>query len=135
MADDRAVAAHPDAGLSPSEVVELEARLRVERERLLSALSGHRRAAHETGRVFADEVDAAIHERHVADLADTTERQRRRLEDVEAALRKLADGTYGLCEATDEPIGRARLGATPWARYGVAHQEVLERMREGRREK
>ncbi|HJL18236.1 MAG TPA: TraR/DksA family transcriptional regulator [Sandaracinaceae bacterium LLY-WYZ-13_1] len=127
MADESAVAAHPDAGLSPREVAELHQRLLAEHERLRTALTGHRREAHETGRVFADEADAAIHERHVADLADATERRRRMLEDVEAALGKLADGTYGLCEATDEPIGRARLRVTPWARYAVAYQELVER--------
>jgi DnaK suppressor protein len=37
------------------------------------------------------------------------------LADVERALEKLADGTYGICDACGEPIGEERLEAIPWA--------------------
>ena len=42
------------------------------------------------------------------------------LEDVEAALAQLADGTYGTCERCHEPIGAARLEAKPAARRCIA---------------
>jgi DnaK suppressor protein len=35
--------------------------------------------------------------------------------DVERALAKLEDGTYGLCDVCGEPIGDGRLEALPWA--------------------
>jgi DnaK suppressor protein len=35
--------------------------------------------------------------------------------DVERALAKLEDGTYGLCDVCGEPIGEGRLEALPWA--------------------
>jgi RNA polymerase-binding transcription factor DksA len=38
------------------------------------------------------------------------------LADVERALRKLDDGTYGLCERCGNPIGEDRLEAIPWTR-------------------
>jgi len=44
------------------------------------------------------------------------------LGDVELALRKLDDGSYGVCEICGEPIGAARLSAIPWARLCIADQ-------------
>jgi DnaK suppressor protein len=38
-----------------------------------------------------------------------------KLRDVERALAKLDDGTYGTCDECGEPIGDARLEAIPWA--------------------
>ena len=56
---------------------------------------------------------------------------RRRLAEVEAALGRIQDGTYGRCEACGTPIQRPRLDALPTARLRVECQERLERrMRE-----
>jgi DnaK suppressor protein len=46
------------------------------------------------------------------------------LDDVDAALRRLDDGTYGRCEACGQPIGEQRLAAFPAARYCGHHQHV-----------
>ncbi len=37
--------------------------------------------------------------------------------EIEAALRRIERGTYGVCEMTGEPIPEARLEAIPWARF------------------
>ena len=37
------------------------------------------------------------------------------LADVERALAKLAEGTYGLCDRCGQPVGEGRLEALPWA--------------------
>lgn len=39
------------------------------------------------------------------------------LREVNDAIRRLEQGTYGRCEATGKPIARSRLRATPWRRY------------------
>ncbi|MHC4473412.1 MAG: TraR/DksA family transcriptional regulator [Planctomycetota bacterium] len=44
------------------------------------------------------------------------ERQNGTLREVNAAIRRLEDGTYGICEVTGKPIGKARLSAIPYAR-------------------
>jgi len=54
------------------------------------------------------------------------EQVRDELDDVDAALRRLDDGTYGLCEACGQPIGEERLAALPAARYCIEHQEAAE---------
>jgi DnaK suppressor protein len=43
------------------------------------------------------------------------------LSDVDTALRKLAEGSYGLCEVCGEPIGEGRLEVRPWAVRCVEH--------------
>ena len=43
------------------------------------------------------------------------ERSRAELEKVEAALRRLDDGTYGTCASCGNPIAPERLEAIPWA--------------------
>ncbi len=49
------------------------------------------------------------------------------LYEIEAALRRIEKGTYGICELTGKPIPKARLDAIPWARYTVEAQAQLER--------
>lgn len=121
------VAAHPDAELSESVVRNLHERLLAERARLQGLLATSREERVASGRGFADEADAAYHATTVADIVHVAEGRAQRLADVDAALAKLAEGTYGLCEETEEPIGLPRLEIAPWARYAVAHQEHLER--------
>ena len=41
------------------------------------------------------------------------------LAEIDAALERLRRGTYGLCEATGEPIAHARLRAVPWTRFSA----------------
>ncbi len=43
------------------------------------------------------------------------------LEEVERALAKLDDGSYGTCESCQQPISPARLEAMPSARFCIDH--------------
>lgn len=45
--------------------------------------------------------------------------ERELLGEIDAALTRIDDGTYGVCEETGEPIGLARLEAKPWARLCI----------------
>ena len=49
------------------------------------------------------------------------------LYEIDEALRRIDDGTYGICEMSGEPIERARLKALPHARYSVTAQSEMER--------
>ncbi len=55
----------------------------------------------------------AFERQQVAALLD---RARRRLADVEAAIRAVEAGVYGVCESCGRPIGTERLAARPAAR-------------------
>lgn len=54
------------------------------------------------------------------------------LREIDAALTKFDEGSYGTCEGTGEQIERRRLEARPWTRYSVAYKEQLEREKKGR---
>ena len=55
----------------------------------------------------------AFERQHVVALAQAT---REHLADIDAALARLADGSYGICRACGQPIGAERLAARPAAR-------------------
>jgi DnaK suppressor protein len=64
------------------------------------------------------------------ELDATLEQQfERELEDVNRALEKIEEGTYGLSDDTGEPISRERLEAIPEAIYTVEGQKRRERER------
>ncbi len=48
------------------------------------------------------------------------------LYEIDAALSRIRNGTYGLCELTGEPIEPQRLKAIPWARFSAKAQAHLE---------
>jgi DnaK suppressor protein len=45
------------------------------------------------------------------------EGERAILREIDEALERIRQGTYGVCLATGRPIGKARLKAKPWAKY------------------
>lgn len=49
------------------------------------------------------------------------------LYEIDEAIRRVDAGTYGVCEASGEPIERERLKVLPFARYSVAAQAEIER--------
>lgn len=65
---------------------------------------------------FNREADLSILEQVQAELAD-----------VEHALRRLDEGTYGTCEACGRPIDDARLQAVPATRFCLEDQAMAER--------
>lgn len=54
-------------------------------------------------------------------------RSRKLVEKIDAALRRLKDGTFGYCVETSEPIGLKRLIARPIATLSIEAQEKHER--------
>lgn len=55
------------------------------------------------------------------------DRQRKLIAKIDAALKRIDDGSYGYCEETGEPIGLKRLDARPIATLSVEAQERHER--------
>ncbi len=52
--------------------------------------------------------------------------ERKLLYEIDAALGRVEEGTFGLCQGTGKPIRRARLEAKPWARYCVEYARLIE---------
>jgi DnaK suppressor protein len=74
---------------------------------------------------------------HMADLgSDNYEQEfalglmdseRKLLREIDEALERIEQKTYGICLGTGEPIRRARLEAQPWAKYSVEYARKLEK--------
>jgi DnaK suppressor protein len=60
----------------------------------------------------------------VLGLVDT---ERKILEDIDRALNKIKEGTYGVCEGTGQTISKARLEANPYARYCIEYARKIEK--------
>jgi DnaK suppressor protein len=118
--------------LSADQVAELRAMLESRRAELATAIDGRREDERSEGREVGDEMDDANTEGVTAMASKLLERDVNLLREIDRALVKLKEGTYGLCEGTGEPIGFSRLKLRPWARYSVEYQEELERAERGR---
>ena len=64
----------------------------------------------------------------------TRDRDRKLIAKIDAALSRIADGSYGYCEETNEKISLKRLEARPIATLGLEAQELHERMEKTHRD-
>ncbi len=55
------------------------------------------------------------------------EKERVLLREINQALAKIQDGSYGTCEGTGKPINKMRLEAQPWARFSIEYARQMER--------
>ncbi len=55
------------------------------------------------------------------------ESERALLAEIDEALGRIEDGTYGICLGTDQPISKARLRARPWAKYTIEYTRMIEK--------
>jgi DnaK suppressor protein len=105
-----------------------------ERERLQQAS----RAVHHDGSLVEETGDLAIGSGdHIADSASETylreldegleENAEHVLAEIDDALERIDDGTYGLCASCGGPIGLERLEAVPYARLCIDDKRALER--------
>ena len=76
----------------------------------------------------ADLTDRASVETDRALELRTRDRARKLISKIDQALERLANGTYGYCEDSGEPIGLRRLEARPIATLTIEAQERHERM-------
>jgi DnaK suppressor protein len=56
----------------------------------------------------------------------TLDRHSRLLREVKAAMARIEDGNYGVCESCEEAITPRRLDAVPWARFCVQCQDRMD---------
>jgi DnaK suppressor protein len=107
--------------------------LESERDRLNHA----REAVHHDGSLLEETGDLAIGSGdHIADSASETymreldegleENAGHILAEIEAALARIEDGTYGLCSTCGKPIAAERLEAVPYATLCIDDKRALE---------
>lgn len=77
--------------------------------------------------LVADPADrATVEEEHALELR-VRDRERKLLKKIDEALGRIAEGDYGWCEETGDPIGIGRLLARPTATLSIDAQERRER--------
>jgi DnaK suppressor protein len=116
--------------LSKSEIARFKKRLEEMREKLNSTLK------QSTAEVKKPD-EATGYSQHQADQGtddfdrkinlELTSQEFTLLRQIERALEKINDGTYGICDISGEEISKARLEAMPYALTTVKAQEKLER--------
>ncbi len=75
----------------------------------------------------ADIIDVACHEINQALELRTRDRERKLINKIDEAIRRIEEGSYGYCEETGEPISLRRLEARPIATMTIEAQERHER--------
>lgn len=86
-----------------------------------------------------DSGDLSSYGQHMADAGtDTFDRdfalslvssEQEALTEIDAAIKRIHDGSYGICEITQKPIAKERLLAVPFTRYSAEAQKDLEKNR------
>jgi DnaK suppressor protein len=75
-----------------------------------------------------DEIDQTVQQLEEHTFLVNQDRLRLQLIEIEMALSRIENGTYGICEETDEPIEIDRLLAVPWTRLSIEGAEIREAM-------
>lgn len=73
-----------------------------------------------------DEVDQTVAQLAENHFLISQERMRTQLIEIDQALSRIENGTYGICEETEEPIEVDRLFAVPWTRLSIEGAEIQE---------
>ncbi len=76
-----------------------------------------------------DEGDQSVAHIEEHSFLVSQERMRNQLLEIEMALARIEQGTFGVCEETEEPIEAERLLAIPWTRLSIEGAELREAVR------
>lgn len=117
--------------LSKEQIAGFEAQLQQERAAALGSVQEEIRQTGDPDDASLEKIPNDTGDRSEMDReTDTTismaQRHATELEEIDAALGRIAKGSYGECEKCGGDIGAARLGAQPIARLCITCQERLE---------
>lgn len=112
--------------------------LRAMREQLINGLDLHtKETLHRSSQ--DDSGNLSNYSQHMADAGtenfdrdfalSLVSSEQEALQEIEAAIRRIINDSYGVCEITGEPIKKERLMAVPFTRYSLEGQRQLERNR------
>jgi RNA polymerase-binding protein DksA len=121
--------------LTPGDIEMLKQMLLQKRREILKNVTAFQDEALKQSRLDASG-DLSSMPIHMADLGTDNydqefalglmDNERKLLKEIDDALERIEQGTYGICEGTGKPILKARLEAQPWARYCVDYARLLE---------
>jgi DnaK suppressor protein len=108
------------------EVRKLKRALHAKAEEVRRNLSKHRASQVMTRQEDPSDEGDLSHQSHEEWLfINRTSIDRQLFRDVNSALQRIEEGSYGTCQRCEEPISPKRLTAIPWAKYCVRCQEEI----------
>lgn len=113
--------------MNSKDLAKLKKKMLAEKERLLASAAISRKAEFTIATDdLADETDLTSVELSQGVVFTLREKEQRTLAAIDAALQRMDEGTYGLCEDCEDEIGAKRLEIYPTARLCITHQEEQE---------
>ena len=79
-----------------------------------------------------DLVDESVLSERKEDRFSQADHDSKLLNEIQDALRRIADGTFGQCLEDRKRIDETRLKAVPWTRYCLKHQKIHDRTAENK---
>mgnify|MGYP002014406523 FL=1 len=120
--------------MNDSQIEYFKAKLLDWKNSILEESKGTIEGMQQDTRNIPDSADRAAEETDRALELRTRDRQRKLILKIDAAIRRIDDGSYGYCEETGEPISLKRLDARPIATLSLEAQERHERKERVHRE-
>lgn len=118
--------------LTPAEIEKFKAMLLEKRDELLVNVSYM-----ENDALREERSDLSSMPIHMADLGtdsyeqeftlELMDSERKVIAEIDYALNRIEEGTYGICEVGGEPIPKQRLEAIPWAKFCITCAGLLEK--------
>jgi DnaK suppressor protein len=102
--------------------------LAAKEQEILNLLNRTATSGRQHDRGGSDEGDHGAYTQERESLFTQAHLSTKLLSEVRAALRRIHDGTYGICEVDGGRIPAARLKAVPWARCCVEHELLFDNL-------
>lgn len=114
--------------MQAKDIAKMKKRLLAEKQRLLNTAAESRKKEFSIATDdLADEADLTSVERSQGIVFTLREKEQKTLAEIDEALQRMEEGTYGLCEECEDDIGAKRLEIFPTARLCITHQEEVEK--------
>ena len=119
-------------GLSTAEINEFKAMLLEKRNELLGNVNSMesealRRDRSDLSNMPIHMADVGTDNYEIENIIGLMDGERKMLVEIDEALGRIEDGTYGICLGAGEQIPKQRLAAIPWARYCVSCATNIEK--------
>ena len=101
--------------------------LQEKREELLRSIADRKRLSFKSQEQMVEELDQASQASEQALHIRLLDKDLKLLREIDAAMTRFENGTYGYCEGTGEEIEKKRLDLRPWTRYSLEYKQELER--------
>lgn len=114
--------------ISDKLVTECRSKLLASKQDILNRVKEARSNLDQNEEKGGDEGDQTVRVLAEQEFLSMHERLRSQLMEIESALARIENGSFGFCEETEEEIEPERLRAIPWTRLSIEGAEIRESM-------